>query len=55
MKPNAEHERQRKFRDAHKPEMPPFVGIWLREGDAEISHIDVIAHVEPFDTQRIYN
>lgn len=27
-------ERQRKFREAHKPDAPPFIGIWLRHGDA---------------------
>lgn len=34
MKTNPEHARQRKFREAHKPDAPPFVGIWLRHGDA---------------------
>jgi hypothetical protein len=27
-------ERQRTFREAHKPDAPPFIGIWLRHGDA---------------------
>lgn len=27
-------EKQRAFREAHAPDRAPFVGIWLREGDA---------------------
>mgnify|MGYP001560076004 CR=1 FL=1 len=26
-------ERQRQFREAHKPECPPYIGVWLRGGD----------------------
>lgn len=33
-KPLTMAERQRAFRAKHKPELPPYVGVWLREGDA---------------------
>lgn len=33
-RPNPAHEKQRKFREAHKPDAPPYIGIWLRHGDA---------------------
>lgn len=33
-KPATMAAKQRAFREKHKPEKPPFVGVWLREGDA---------------------
>lgn len=34
MKPATVAAKQRRFREKHKPESAPFIGIWLREGDA---------------------